>query len=139
MGHMIGHTPTFDRQVTVADRRIHCEHGPAPGDLSTISLHAVSLRDLPSATRVHLTSCAATHPNPNSTRLPAARHKTSSHERLAVSSTIVICTHRTDAYGRYLADLKYLPGERDPTVVVDKGVYLNRELLERGLARRSIA
>ena len=60
-------------------------------------------------------------------------------ERLAVSSTIVICTHRTDAYGRYLADLKYLPGESDPTVVVDKGVYLNRELLERGLARRSIA
>ena len=55
MGHIIGHTPTFDRQVTVADRRIHCEHGPAPGDLSTISLrtvslHAVSLRDLPSVT-----------------------------------------------------------------------------------------
>lgn len=49
---------------------------------------------------------------------------------------VVIATHRTDTYGRYLADLRSLPGEPDPEVVRAKGVYLNRMLLDERLARR---
>ena len=48
---------------------------------------------------------------------------------------VVLTTHATDAYGRYLADLRYLPGEPDPEVVRRRGRYLNRELLDRRLAR----
>lgn len=47
-----------------------------------------------------------------------------------------VSTHRTDTYGRYLADLRYRPGEVDPNVVARRGSYLNRELLDRHLARR---
>ena len=46
---------------------------------------------------------------------------------------------RADAWAtdrRYLADLRCLPGETDPHVVLKKGRYLNRELLEKRLARR---
>ena len=42
----------------------------------------------------------------------------------------------TDAYGRYLADIRYLPGQPDPEVVRRRGRYLNRELLDQHLARR---
>ena len=45
-------------------------------------------------------------------------------------------THATDR--RYLADLRYLPGEPDPQVVLKKGRYLNRELLDKRLARRYV-
>ena len=38
--------------------------------------------------------------------------------------------------GRYLVDLRYLPGEPDPEVVRHRGIYLNRQLLEERLDRR---
>ena len=57
-------------------------------------------------------------------------------EALAPAPFIVITTHRTDAYGRYLADVRYLAGEADAEVVLARGVYLNRQLLEEHLARR---
>ena len=53
-------------------------------------------------------------------------------------SFVVITTHRTDTYGRYLTDVRYLPGEADPVVVCRKGRYLNRELLEQRLAKRYV-
>ena len=56
--------------------------------------------------------------------------------RLAVDDMIVVATRRTDTYGRYLGDVRYLGGSSDAGQVVAKGVYLNRELLEEGLARR---
>ena len=37
-------------------------------------------------------------------------------------------------YGRFLADVFYLPGEDDAEVVLAKGHYLNQELLDEGLA-----
>ena len=51
---------------------------------------------------------------------------------------IVLTTHRTDNYGRYLADVRYLPGQPDPEIVRQRGRYLNRELLERRLAKRYV-
>ena len=56
-------------------------------------------------------------------------------ERLSEVEFVVLSTHRTDAYGRYLADVRYLPGEPDPHVVRKRGTYLNRQLLEERLAR----
>jgi endonuclease YncB( thermonuclease family) len=48
--------------------------------------------------------------------------------------SIAVKTTRPDKYGRYLADIYYLSGERDGQAIVDNGVFLNGELLERGLA-----
>ena len=47
---------------------------------------------------------------------------------------VVLATARTDRYGRYLADVFYGIGVTDPTAVAAKGRYLNRQLLEEGLA-----
>jgi endonuclease YncB( thermonuclease family) len=51
---------------------------------------------------------------------------------------IVLTTHRTDSYGRYLADIRYLPGQSQPEIVRQRGSYLNRELLDRRLAQRYV-
>ena len=55
---------------------------------------------------------------------------------LSQASFVVISTYKTDNYGRFLVDLKYLPGESDPVVVRDRGIYLNRQLLTERLATR---
>ena len=47
---------------------------------------------------------------------------------------IVITTKRTNNYGRYLADVKYLAGAHGPKQVIAKGTFLNRQLLDEGLA-----
>ena len=49
---------------------------------------------------------------------------------------VVLATHRTDTYGRYLADVRYLPGESDPEFVRTRGTYLNGQLLQEHLAVR---
>ena len=51
---------------------------------------------------------------------------------------VILRTHRTDDYGRYLVDVRYLSGEPDPDVVRREGIYLNRQLLEERLARRYV-
>jgi len=52
---------------------------------------------------------------------------------------LIIRTHGTDIYDRYLVDVFYLEGENDPAVVAEKGKYLNQELLDEGLAKIYIA
>ena len=49
---------------------------------------------------------------------------------------IVLTTSRTDLYDRYVADVFYLPGEKDAATMLKCGTYLNRELLDVGLAQR---
>lgn len=49
---------------------------------------------------------------------------------------VLISTRRTDTYGRYLADVKYLPEATDVAEVQAEGIYLNRRLLDEGLAVR---
>ena len=41
-----------------------------------------------------------------------------------------------DTYGRYLADVKYLPTEADPAAILAQGTYLNGRLLREKLATR---
>jgi endonuclease YncB( thermonuclease family) len=53
---------------------------------------------------------------------------------LAEVDFVVARTYWRGRYGRYLADIFYLPGAENPQVVADEGVYLNRELVEKGLA-----
>jgi endonuclease YncB( thermonuclease family) len=49
---------------------------------------------------------------------------------------IVVKTHKdtTDKYDRYLADIFYLPGERDTQTIAREGRFLNQELLDSRLA-----
>lgn len=70
--------------------------------------------------------------------LAGRRAKQHVEAALADAPCVVITTWRTDTYGRYLADLKYLPGESDARVVLAQGIYLNRELLDQGLATRYV-
>jgi endonuclease YncB( thermonuclease family) len=47
----------------------------------------------------------------------------------------VVCkTYWDDKYGRMLVDLFYSPKEKDPAVVAEKGIFLNQQLLNEGLA-----
>ena len=56
-------------------------------------------------------------------------------ERLADGSLCVIRTEKSDAFGRYLANLKYLPGCNDELIIDSIGRSLNQELLDFGMAK----
>jgi len=66
--------------------------------------------------------------------LKAKRHVQS---QLNQCGFIVVKTHKdtTDKYDRYLADIFYLPEEKDPQAVAETGAFLNQELLDNSLAR----
>ncbi|MDA0745621.1 MAG: hypothetical protein O2954_03830 [bacterium] len=49
---------------------------------------------------------------------------------------VVLSTSKPDKYNRYLAELFYLPGENNSEIVREHGIFLNRVLLEEGLAKR---
>ena len=55
-------------------------------------------------------------------------------EKMKNLKSVVLKTYRPDKYGRYLADLYYLPKESDPQTVAQEGRFLNQELLDEGLA-----
>jgi len=73
---------------------------------------------------------------PELSTLAGRTARTFVQEALGQVDFIVITTHRTDAYGRYLVDVRYLPGVADSEVVRRRGIYLNRQLLDERLARR---
>jgi endonuclease YncB( thermonuclease family) len=54
---------------------------------------------------------------------------------LKASPRIVVCTHSYDKYARYLADIFYLPGVSSYERICSDGLYLNQELLDKGLAQ----
>jgi endonuclease YncB( thermonuclease family) len=54
-------------------------------------------------------------------------------QMLSTIDFVIVATHRTDRYGRYLADVRYLPGAAEPEVVQEEGRLLNQELLDRGV------
>ena len=56
-------------------------------------------------------------------------------DMLAPVNSIILATHRTDRYRRYLADIRYLPGADDPHPVLHEGIFLNLQLLDEGWAR----
>ena len=56
-------------------------------------------------------------------------------KRLDEVEVFVVTTTKVDLYDRYLADLFVLPGETDPVRIAKEGRFVNRELVEEGLAR----
>ena len=47
----------------------------------------------------------------------------------------VVCKlYKEGSFGRMLADVFYLPKETDAKVVAEKGIFLNQQLLDEGLA-----
>ena len=55
--------------------------------------------------------------------------------RLKEVPFVVIKTHKSDKYDRYLADIFFLKAEEDGGKVLSHGTFLNQELLEMGLAK----
>ncbi|MFH1523748.1 MAG: thermonuclease family protein [Chloroflexota bacterium] len=55
-------------------------------------------------------------------------------QAIPVGSTVVVETYKAEKYGRYLADIHYLPGSTDRDEIRAKGRLLNQELVEKGLA-----
>ena len=49
-------------------------------------------------------------------------------------SFVVIKTHKSDKYDRYLSDIFYLPAEKDIDKINQDGIFLNQELLDKGMA-----
>jgi endonuclease YncB( thermonuclease family) len=49
---------------------------------------------------------------------------------------VVLTTTKSDKYDRYLSDLFCLPGGTDPQDALDKGTFLNQQLLDQGMAVR---
>lgn len=56
-------------------------------------------------------------------------------KRIPAGALIVVYTHKSDKYDRYLADIFYLPGCSDAARILNKGVFLNQELLNTNHAR----
>lgn len=43
---------------------------------------------------------------------------------------VIVKTFSHDQYGRFLANIYYLPGESDPHVVAEKGIFLNEQIVK---------
>lgn len=54
--------------------------------------------------------------------------------RIKPNDFVIIKTHKSDKFDRYLVDVFYLIGEKDPAKVAAEGIYLNQELLDHRLA-----
>jgi endonuclease YncB( thermonuclease family) len=73
---------------------------------------------------------------PSNNAARALRAKAYVTERLTGLPFIVVQTHKTDIYGRYVADVFYHPKLIDKNDVAKKGFFLNAELLREKLADR---
>ncbi|MFQ5577826.1 MAG: thermonuclease family protein, partial [Anaerolineae bacterium] len=56
-------------------------------------------------------------------------------DTLAQCPAIVIKTDKIGKYGRYIADIWYLPGSDNPHEILSRGQCLNQVLLDKGLAK----
>jgi endonuclease YncB( thermonuclease family) len=72
---------------------------------------------------------------PDKEMSPAVMAKEFLKERLRHVEIIIFQTFKVDLYGRYVADIYYLPGERDKETVFERGRYLNQDLVDAGLAQ----
>ena len=64
------------------------------------------------------------------------RAKSYVEKKVRENPEVVIKTYKSDKYDRYLTDIFYLSGETDSYRLAREGVFLNQELLDKGLARR---
>ncbi len=56
-------------------------------------------------------------------------------DQLRLAEVIIFQSFKVDLYGRYVADIYYLPGERDKEAIFERGRYLNQDLVDAGLAQ----
>jgi len=54
--------------------------------------------------------------------------------RLKRDSALVVKTYGSDKYDRYLVDVFYLIGEKDSEIINKEGIFLNQELVDKGMA-----
>ena len=50
--------------------------------------------------------------------------------------TVVIRTYKSGKFGRFIVDLWHLPGETDKEKILSQGLFLNQDLLDKGLAEK---
>ncbi len=55
---------------------------------------------------------------------------------LPPGTRVVVQSHRTDIYGRFVADVLFLPDGGSDEDILGRGVFVNREILDRGFAVR---
>lgn len=53
---------------------------------------------------------------------------------LPVGALVILNTYKAEKYGRYLADVLYLPGAKTRDEVLKNGTLLNKELIDKGFA-----
>ena len=71
---------------------------------------------------------------PESETIAGKKAKLWVEEALDEAEFVIIRTSKSDMYGRYLADVFFMPGEANPGKVAAQGRWLNGELLANGLA-----
>ena len=54
---------------------------------------------------------------------------------LGIGSTVVVRSMKSDKYDRYLADVFFLVGARSPKRILKEGLFLNQDLLDKGMAK----
>lgn len=55
-------------------------------------------------------------------------------QALPPGAPVLLRTYKAEKYGRYLADVRYLPGAKKREEIETNGRLLNQELLDKGLA-----
>jgi endonuclease YncB( thermonuclease family) len=66
------------------------------------------------------------------------RSKRFLEDLLRPGTRIVVRSYSTDIYGRFVADIFFRVGIADPKVIVRDGIFVNQDLLDRGLAVRMV-
>jgi len=56
-------------------------------------------------------------------------------KRIPEGALIVLRTHKSDKFDRYLVDIFYIKGSEDPEKILTEGTFLNQELLDQGHAQ----
>jgi micrococcal nuclease len=68
------------------------------------------------------------------TREAGLKSKAFVEQALPVGALVVLNTYKAEKYGRYLADVIYLPSAKTRDEILAKGTLLNKELIDKGLA-----
>ena len=63
-----------------------------------------------------------------------ASAKRSVERTLPKGKSIILKTYSTDIFGRFVADLLYMKENSTPNEIADHGIFLNNQLLEKGIA-----
>lgn len=56
-------------------------------------------------------------------------------QRLEYVDIVIFQSFKVDLYGRYVADIYYLPGETNKEKIFEQGRYLNQDLVDAGFAK----